>query len=112
MTIKSNRRAHMIRITIGLAERELKEADESWVNQQINLRRKDEQPVTVKVTFNVENLHFTLSTPTFNGGGSGDWHPNPQEKAVIDLWNERGLSKKNFTGGNVVAFLKQLKKLL
>jgi len=36
----------------------------------------------------------------------------PQEQAVFDLWARCGLKDARFSGGNVVAFLKQLKSLL
>lgn len=53
-----------------------------------------------------------LSTPTRGASGSGGRPPRPREKKVFDLWNQRGLDDAKFTGGNLVAFLKELKRIL
>ncbi|MBU4258550.1 MAG: hypothetical protein KKI12_12840 [Proteobacteria bacterium] len=102
----------MIRIRIGETERELGNVDESWINQQINRRRADGQTVCVKVTVHEDNLNMVLSTSTCGANGGGGRPPRLREKEVFDLWNQRGLNDADFTGGNLVAFLKQLKRLL
>jgi hypothetical protein len=101
----------MIKIRIGDSEKDLSVADESWINQQINRRREDGQTVCVKVTVHEGGLDIVLSTPTCGSAG-GDRQPTTKEKEVFNLWKERGLDNADFTGGNVVAFLKQLKHLL
>jgi hypothetical protein len=35
-----------------------------------------------------------------------------ERKEVFELWSQRGLNASAFTGGSLVAFIKQLKKLL
>ncbi len=102
----------MIRIRIGDMERELASADEHWINQQINRRRADGQTVCVRVTVHEGDLYMVLSTPTCGASGGGGRPPRPREKEVFDLWNHGGLNDADFTGGNIVAFLKQLKRLL
>lgn len=102
----------MIRVQIGGDERDLATADEQWINQQINRRRADGQTVCVRVTVKEGDLSMVLSTPTCGGSGGGGRPPRPQEKEIFNLWNQRGLDDANFTGGNLVAFLKQLKHLL
>ena len=102
----------MIRIQIGDVERELASADEHWIIQQINRRRADGQKVCVRVTIHEGDLNMVLSTPTCGVSGGGGRPPRPREKEVFDLWNQRGLNDTDFTGGNLVAFLKQLKRLL
>ncbi|MCF7822090.1 MAG: hypothetical protein K9M17_06590 [Mariprofundaceae bacterium] len=102
----------MIRIQIGDMERELASADEHWINQQINRRRADKQTVCVKITIHRGDLDMVLATPTCGAGGGGGRPPRPKEKEVFGLWNQRGLDNMDFTGGNLVAFLKQLKRFL
>jgi hypothetical protein len=102
----------MIRIQIGDEERDLDNADEHWINQQINRRRADGKSVCVRVTIHAGDLDMVLSTPTCGASGGGSRPPRPGEKEVFDLWNERGLNKADFTGGNLVAFLKQIKNVL
>lgn len=100
----------MITVRIAEEERQLDAADEQWINQQINRRRADGQTVCVRVTVHKDDLDVVLSTPNCASGGGGR-PPRPREREVLDLWNQRGLNDINFTGGNLVAFLKQLKRL-
>lgn len=100
----------MIRIRIGDEERELASADEHWINQQINRRRADGQSVCVRITVHEGDLDMVLTTPTCGTSGGGGRPPRPREKEVFELWNQRGLNDVNFTGGNLVAFLKQIKR--
>lgn len=101
----------MIKIRIADVEKELASADEQWINQQINRRRADGQVVCVRVTIHEDGLNMVLATPTCGAGGGGR-PPSPEERRVFDLWKKRGLDDENFSGGNVVAFLKQLPHLL
>ena len=102
----------MIKIRIVNDERELAYADEHWVNQQINQRRADGQSVCVRVIINEGDLNIVLSTPTCGASGGSSRPPNHREKEVLGLWNQRRLNDVDFTGGNLVAFLKQLKRFL
>lgn len=102
----------MIKIRIGESERDLVDADEQWVNEQINRRRADGLKVCVKVTIQEGDLDMILATPTCGSSPSGGRRPRLREKAVFDLWDQRGLNEAEFTGGSLVAFLKQLTRLL
>jgi hypothetical protein len=53
-----------------------------------------------------------LSTPACAVNGGGGRAPNPEEKAIFDLWKKHGLNQMDFSGGNVIAFFKQLKNIL
>jgi len=102
----------MITIKVAQEERQLDTVDEQWINQQINRRRADGQSVCVRVTVREGGLDMVLSTPNCAISVGAGRPPRPQEKEVFDLWNQRGLNDANFTSGNLVAFLKQLKRLL
>lgn len=97
-----------IRVRIGETERGLYEADEHWINQQINRRRHDGQRICVRVFIKDGFLNMILSTPGCPNSGSGGRPPNPHEKRIFDLWNKLGLNKPEFHAGNVTAFLKQV----
>jgi hypothetical protein len=100
----------MISIRIGDQEREFESADESWVTQQINRRRTDGLPACVKVTVRIGDLNLVLVTPTCASAGGRGRAPTAHEQEIFDLWNQLGLNGADFTGGNVVAFLKQLRR--
>jgi len=105
----------MITIQIGESQRMLndpKDIDESWINEQINKRRKDGLAVCVRVTIKDEDVNMVLATVNCNGTGGGGRLPNSAEKKVFDLWEKVGMQKSDFHGGNLVAFLKQVRKLL
>lgn len=99
----------MIKIRISDEERQLETADAQWINQQINRRRADGQLVCVRVIIHVDGLDMALSTPNCGTGGSGGRPPTVQEKSVFDLWDKRGLNDADFNGGNLIAFLNQLR---
>lgn len=95
----------------GGETRSLAEAGESWINQQINRRRAEGQNVCVEVSISTSGLNLRLATPGCGSGGGGR-PPTANERAVLDLWSKLGLLSGDFTGGNLVAFLKQLRRLL
>lgn len=100
----------MISVRIGDETRDLSDASESWINQQINRRRADGQNICVAVTINTSGLNLHLATPGCGSGAGGSRPPNANEAEVIDLWNKRGLNDSGFTGGALIAFLKQLER--
>ena len=101
----------MIKIKIGEFERELDRVDESWINQQINRRRNDGQSVCVRVTIKEGDLDMMLSTPTCASTGNGGRPARPHEIQILNLWNQHKLNEYEFTGWNVISFLKHLKYL-
>lgn len=101
----------MIKIKIGNNTRNFTNADEKWINQQINRRRQDGVTPCVRVIIKEGDLDLSLATPTC-GSGRGGRAPYDHEKEIVDLWEKLGLNKKGISGGKLVAFLKQLRKLL
>lgn len=103
----------MITVQIGEETRTLEDASESWINEQINRRRRDGLPICVIVTLNRADAQVTLRSPGCGGGfgGGGGRPPNAKESHIIQLWERRRLNSEEFTGGNLVAFLKQIKRL-
>ena len=102
----------MISIKIGSAEASVQQADEGWVNQQINRRRAEGAVVCVQVNIDEPDVRMALSTPTCARGGGGGRPPNAREQRIFDLWRQRGLDSGEFNGGSVVSFLHQLQRLL
>lgn len=104
----------MVTLTIGGAQRDMdsrSDLDESWITSQVNGRRADGEQVCVWVRVRTGGLDLTLASAGCGGGGGGR-RLTPDEQRLVDLWVERGLSRSDFTGGNVVAFLNQLFRLV
>jgi len=102
----------MIRVTIGGSEVDIADASPEWINQQISRRRADGLSVCVRVLIQVDGAKVSLFTPTCAGAAGGGRPPNDRERQIVDLWNQRGLNQTDFSGGGLVAFLRQLQKLI
>jgi len=99
-------------ISIGSESRPLEDADPEWITQQINGRRKDGQAVCVRVSIHTSGLNLSYSTPACVSAGGGGRPPTSREKEVLDLWVGHGLNQGNFSPGNVVAFVRQVLRLI
>ena len=100
----------MVKVKIVTNEREINDADESWINKEVNRLRENEGSVCVRVRIRTHSLDFTLASPAC--GGRGGREPQLHEQEIFNLWKKRGLNQLVFTGGQLVAFLKQLRQLL
>ena len=99
----------MIEVQIGEIKRRENEADESWVNQQINKRRFDNQTVCVRVFIKEGNLDFILSSPECPSIGRPKTTPlTKQEQVILNLWEKFKLDTNDFSGGNLISFIKQV----
>ena len=102
----------MITIKIAGVEREwdsLRAVEESWVNQHLH-RHRPGQPPCIVVRINSDPVYVTLATPGCGAAGGGGRLPNEVERQVFDLWSEWGLHGTG--GGNLIAFLRRLGRLL
>jgi hypothetical protein len=103
----------MIEIQIAGSKKSIDEDYESWVNQQINNRRKDGQIVCVRVFIKEDHLNLILSSLECPPKGRPKSSPlTDQEKAIVDLWNKCKLNTSDFHGGNLIAFLEQVRRYL
>ena len=101
----------MVSVLIAGESRQLEDATESWITQQINRRRRDGLMVCVQVTIQLSGLMMCLSTPGCDRAGAGSRPPSNSEREVLALWNQLGLNRPDFAPGNVIAFLKQFRGL-
>lgn len=102
----------MIALQIAGIERQWDNLDgieESWVNQLLNSRPG--QPVCVAVRINTPSMNVALSTPACGSSG-GSRHPNEDERRILELWQRWELGTKNLGRENLIAFLRQLRRLL
>lgn len=97
----------MITVHIGNEERRCP-VDPNWVNQQIKGRQGDGSTPCVRVTIKAPGVDVTLASAACGGGGGGGRRPNPDEQVVLDLWTKHHMNEANFSGGNLVSFLKQV----
>lgn len=98
----------LVKVIIGNTEVNLSDVNESWINLQINRRRRDGIEVCVQAKIHEGDLNLILSTPTCQKTPGSFRAPNNHERRLFELWNKMGLNSHGFTGGNLIAFLKQL----
>jgi hypothetical protein len=102
----------MVTIRIGDDTRRLEDVDESWITRQVNNRRREGLPICVEVAINTGAVNVRLATPACGTGRAAGRQPRPDEADIIQLWNKLGLGSDDFSAGNLVAFVKQLARLL
>jgi len=107
----------MLTVQISNSSREfenIRDIDEGWINQQINRRRRDGLTVCVRISIrnDTPDVNLGLATAGCGAAGRGGRPPNPYESKIFDLWDQLGLSKSDFPSEVVVAFLKQLRKII
>lgn len=103
----------MVAIKIDSSRVSLSDNYESWLADQINGRKKDSSPVVVEIDIHTNgvDLSFVAHDCPMNLGASSRVYSS-REQAVIDLWQDKGLSGTGFSLGDLMSFLKQLKRLL
>ena len=101
-----------VTVRIGQDTRDLDTASESWINDQLNRRRHDGQNICVQITVLGGDGQLVLSTPGCGAGEGGGRQATSREMNILDLWKKLQLNQPTFTGGNLVAFLKQLRRML
>jgi|GEM_PF-442332 hypothetical protein len=102
---------NVITVKIGALEREVENADPTWINQQINGLRRDGHAVCVVVKIHEGPIQMTLATPTCAVSGGGR-PPNTLEQKIFDLWRKHHLDQLDINGGFVVSFLNELKRVV
>lgn len=78
----------------------------------INPARAVGLPVCVRVRIAEGNVRVVLQAPGCPALAGGGRAPTTDEQRVFELWERRRLNRPDFTGGNLISFLKQLRTLL
>jgi len=102
-----------ITVTVGDLSGSLGQLDENAITNQVNKRRATGTAVCVLVRVSEPGagVDMVLSSPGCGGGGGGR-APNAKEAALFALWAKHHLDTNMFSGGDVIAFLKQLQRAL
>ena len=77
----------MIWVKIGSSERRIQDVDPSWIHEQVNRHRQDNEPVCVEICVDHDQVNGRLSTPERKGRRSLGRPPNTQEAEIFKLWN-------------------------
>jgi hypothetical protein len=102
----------MVTVKIGSSEQQLESLDEGWLLQQINRRQRDGESVCVIVEIDESPINIILATLGCASGGGSSRVFTAQEQKVIELWRKHHLDEREFQGGELMAFLKQLRRIV
>lgn len=105
----------MIKVKIETVERvydNLNEIDEPWIIQEIKRLRRDGQSVCVLVTVKEYPVDLMLPVGQCTGVGGGGRPLKPEEQRIVEFWQRHKLNSTDFNEGELIAFLKQLRRLL
>ena len=99
-------------LKIGDGVRKLFEADEHWITDQINQRKRDGLLVCVQVLIDFGSRKLRLTTPACVGVSGAGLPPTTQEMQIFELWDKVGMNRDDFSPGKLIAFRAHLKKIL
>ncbi|TVT47100.1 MAG: hypothetical protein FHK82_18215 [Sedimenticola thiotaurini] len=97
------------KIIIGSSERDINNIEPNWINEQINRRRNEGVPVCVRIIIEKGDINISLATSDCPSSAGIRRTLTGAENEILNLWNRLHLSETNFSSGNLVAFLKQLR---
>ena len=101
------------KVSVAGHERSFSEADPGWINQQINPRRGNSEPVCVRVTFRTASGEWSLASRSCPRMGGGYFDPQDRlEKAIIELWRQERLDTDGFNGGDLNNFIKRVERMI
>jgi len=101
-----------VRIKIGAQEHDLAQADKHWITSQIRDQQSDNGSVCVQIIIEKGDVNLRLRSagcPSPVGGGR---QPNSNELQILDLWEQHGGKAGHLGGGEIVAFINQLQRII
>ncbi|QOX78272.1 hypothetical protein FY034_04765 [Trichlorobacter lovleyi] len=102
-----------VKIRIGNQEHDLLQADKHWIISQIREQQNDSGSVCVQIAIKKGNINMRLCSGACPSTGSGgDRQATQQELRIFELWEKHGGKQKHLGGGEIVAFLEQLQRIL
>ncbi|HUA67231.1 MAG TPA: hypothetical protein VMA13_01675 [Candidatus Saccharimonadales bacterium] len=102
----------MSTIQIGESQHNFCDVTESWLHQQVGRRKDDGQNVCARVMINNGSVNVALSTPECSRSFGVGRKPNEREGEIIRLWDKLHLNSTHWTAGNLVAFVKEARRLV
>lgn len=101
-----------VTVQIGDNTLDLNDVTQSWLEDQISRRKRDNQAVCVSVRVQEAGADLRLATQACGSTGGGGRPPNHREQDIISLWSERSLSAGDFSAGHFFSFIQHLRRLV
>lgn len=97
-------------IRIGDEQRNIADADQQWLSEQLRRRRAAGGSTCIQVSLKTSSIDILLSTPECGGGGGGGRAPSTQERLLFDEWAKRGLGGAGYSVGDIISFLQEVRR--
>lgn len=103
----------MVSLRIGTHERQgIESLEESWVSNVIQGYKRNDEKCCVVLKIDEEDVDLKLATSDCGLGGGGTRKFTSKEQDIIDLWTKLDLNSQSCNPGNLIAFLKQLQRII
>jgi len=99
-----------VSISIGDETRTFQDATKDWINKLFAHGHKQGARPAVVVRIDQPGLVLGLATPGAGRGGGGVL--SAAQSRIVDAWLRHHLGSNKYTGGNLIAFLNDLERLL
>lgn len=100
----------MSTIRIGDEERQLSDADAQWIQQQVAGRRRDGVDPCVRVHIRVSGADVAMQTKNCPSQPGAHREATTLESRLLKLWDKHHLNDANYSVGNLIAALQQIRR--
>jgi len=100
-----------ITVSFGTVHRINDEITAGWIAEQQHSRERDGVAVCATVQIQGSGVDVRLPVGDCGSGGGVGRAPNPREREIIELWRRLHLDGREFSPGNLQAFVKQANRL-
>ena len=102
-----------VSISIGDETRTFQTATKDWINKLFAQAHKRGARPMVVVRIDQPGLVLGLATPGAGAGaGGGGGVLSAAQNSLVDAWLRHRMGSSKYTGGNLIAFLNDLERLL
>lgn len=101
----------MITLQIGTAERRDGDIEKRWIQDQVNSRRKNGEPICVKFHIQSDGANIRLASGDCPQSSGGSRQLKKTEQAIVDEWFKKDFPNKDVKPGMLVSYLEFLKRV-
>ena len=100
-----------VSITIGDETRSYASATKDWINKTFAFAKRQGLLPSVTIQLSQPGLVLGLATPGAGRRGDGG-ALTPAQNRIVEVWIRHHMTSNHYTGGNLIAFLSELERLI